>query len=111
MRISRLPLVLLPLAAVLALPAPVGAARTVGVTLEDIEFKPATVRIKKGDRVRWTWKDGPSTSHNVRSRGTRRFKGSSTKETGTHTVTFRRSGTHRYVCTIHPGMDGRVVVR
>lgn len=110
MRIHRLPLVLLPLAVTLALPASVGAARTATVTLEDIEFTPSTTRVKRGDSVRWVWRDG-ATPHNVRSRGSRRFKGSGTRTQGRHTVRFTRAGTYRYVCTIHPGMDGKVVVR
>ena len=109
MRLSR-SLLLLPLAGALALPQSVGAARTVDVALEDVEFKPSTVRVKRGDSVRWTWRDG-ATPHNVRSRGSRRFKGSSTRTEGRHTVRFSRSGTYRYVCTVHLGMDGRVVVR
>ncbi|CAA9394799.1 MAG: hypothetical protein AVDCRST_MAG64-1373 [uncultured Phycisphaerae bacterium] len=96
--------------AVLAAAAPAGAERTKGVSLADVEFKPGTVTIRRGDRVRWTWKDGP-TPHNVRSRGSRRFKGSSTKTDGTHSARFRRRGTYRYVCTVHIGMDGKVVVR
>ncbi len=109
MRIPR-SLVLLPLAGALVLPQSVGAARTATVVLEDVDFKPSTVRIKRGDSVRWVWRDG-ATPHNVRSRGSRRFKGSGTKTDGRHTVRFRRSGTYRYVCTVHIGMDGRVVVR
>ena len=106
----RLAFLLVLLAAAAALP-PAAHARTKEVVLEDIDFKPGTVKIRKGDRVRWIWKDGPYTAHNVRSRGKRRFKGSSTKKEGRHTVRFRRSGTYRYVCTLHPGMAGKVVVR
>jgi plastocyanin len=60
--------------------------------------------------VTWRWNDG-RTRHNVRSVGTRRFKSSTLKATGTHRVVFRRSGTYKYVCTVHPGMDGAVRVR
>ena len=86
------------------------AARTRTVALEDIAFTPETARISRGDRVRWVWRD-ESTPHNVRSRGSRRFKGSGTKTTGSHIVRFTRAGTYRYVCTIHIGMDAKVVVR
>jgi plastocyanin len=89
---------------------PAGAARTATVSLEDVRFKPGTVIVKKGDRVRWQWNDG-STPHDVASRGTRRFKSSSVKTRGTHLVRFTRTGTYRYVCTIHPGMKGKIVVR
>lgn len=90
--------------------SPAEAGRTATVTLEDVAFKPGKVTIRRGDRVRFVWKDG-ATEHNVRSRGTRRFRGTGDRTTGTHTVTLRRSGTYRYVCTRHLGMDGRIVVR
>lgn len=110
MRQSRLiPLLLVP-ACLAAGVSAAGAASTRTVVLEDVEFKPSSVRIKRGDTVRWVWRDG-STPHNVRSRGSRRFKSSSTKTRGRHAVRFSRAGTYRYVCTVHIGMDGRVVVR
>lgn len=90
--------------------APAGAARTKTVVIDDVDFSPGNVRISRGGRVRWVWKDDP-TPHNVRSRGSRRFKGSGTKTTGTHTVRFSKRGMYRYVCTVHIGMDGRIVVR
>jgi plastocyanin len=80
------------------------------VTLRDIAFTPATVRVAKGATVTWTWRDG-RVSHNVRSTGTRRFKGSPTKAAGTYRVRFTKAGTYRYECTIHLGMTGKVVVR
>ena len=86
------------------------AASTRAVVLRDIDFKPHTVKLHRGDSVRWRWDDG-DTSHNVTSRGKARFKSSTTKSTGTYVVRFRRAGTYRYVCTLHPGMAGRVVVR
>lgn len=86
------------------------AASTRTVVLRDIAFKAARVTIHRGDRVRWRWKDG-DTSHNVTSRGRTRFKSSATKSSGTYVVRFTRRGTYLYVCTLHPGMTGRVVVR
>ncbi len=86
------------------------AARTRTVVLEDIAFSPEVARLARGDRVRWVWRDG-ATPHNVRSRGARRFQGSTTKVEGSHTVRFARAGVYRYVCTIHLGMAGKVVVR
>ena len=93
-----------------AFPQGAGSAGVKRVVLKDIEFTPATVTIRRGDSVRWVWRD-PSVSHDVTSRGRLRFRSSATKLTGTHTVRFRRNGTHRYVCTIHPNMTGKVVVR
>ena len=85
-----------------------GAVRVVKV--EDIDFTPQTLAIRKGATVRWDFLD-EGVSHNVISRGRRRFAGSPVKSRGSHRVAFRRSGIYRYVCTLHPGMDGRVVVR
>ena len=96
--------------AVAAFPAPAASARTVDVSIEDIDFSKRSVSVKRGDRVRWTWRDG-RTPHDVKSKGSPRFRSSALKETGTHVVRFTRRGTYRYVCSIHLNMRGRVVVR
>lgn len=80
------------------------AAKT--VTLKNISFTPATVRVAKGASVKWVWKDG-DTPHNV----TFHTKRSRTQKSGTYTLKFAKAGTFTYHCTIHPGMDGKVVVR
>ena len=103
-------LALLSVTAAVGAIAPAPAARTAGVALEDIGFSKPTVTIKRGDRVRWTWKDG-TTPHDVTSKGKPRFRSSASKSSGTHLATFEQAGTYRYVCTIHPNMRGRVVVR
>jgi len=84
-------------------------AATRTVTIRDLDFKPATVRINKGDTVRWRFRDG-TTPHNVTSRGSRRFRSSSSRQSGTYSVRFTKAGTYRYVCTIHPNMRGKIVV-
>jgi plastocyanin len=96
--------------AVAAPPPRAHAAAGASVTLQDISFKPSTVRIRSGQSVTWTWKDG-TTPHNVTSVGLRSFKTSTSESTGTYTVRFAKPGTYRYVCTIHYGMNGKVVVR
>jgi plastocyanin len=84
------------------------AAAVKTVTLKDISFKPATVKIAKGGSVRWVWKDG-DTPHNVTFR--KGGKHSRTQKSGKYTLRFGKAGTFSYHCTIHPGMDGKVVVR
>ena len=56
--------------------------------------------------MRWRWADG-DTPHNV----TFATRHSATKKSGTYVLRFTRSGTYTYHCTLHPGMDGKVVVR
>ena len=87
-----------------------GAATTKTVTLKNISITPAKVTIKRGDSVRWVWKDG-SIRHDVLfSRGG--FKKSPLKAKGTYRLTFKKRGTFKYICTVHPGdMKGTVTVR
>jgi plastocyanin len=96
-----------------AVPAATGGALASAshvVTLKGIAFKPARVVIHRGDSVRWVWRDGVN-PHNVTSTGKVRFRSSTSKNKGTYSVRFTRAGTYRYVCTIHFGMKGTVVVR
>ena len=88
-----------------ALVAPAAATAAKTVTLKDIAFHPATVKIGKGGTVRWVWHDG-STQHNVTFSGFH----SRTQSSGSYSHRFTRRGTFRYRCTIHPGMNGKVVV-
>ena len=89
---------------------PATAAAVKVVKLKDFEVLPSTVRIARGGTVEWRFLDRPS-PHNVTSRGAKRFRSSRSKQSGTHRVRFAKSGTYRYLCTIHPNMRGRVVVR
>jgi len=85
-------------------------ATTKTVRIKDIDFSPSALTIKKGDSVTWRFLDG-DTPHNVTSQGAKRFKSSATKHSGSYTVRFTKAGTFSYVCTIHAGMKGKVVVR
>ena len=87
-----------------------GAAGTRSVTLKDIAFTPERLQVSKGTTVVFRWRDD-ETSHDVTSVGRKRFKSLSERRSGTARVRFARAGTYRYVCTLHPGMDGRITVR
>lgn len=96
--------------AALATGAVATAASTKTVTMKNIKYSPSAVTIKQGDKVKWLWRDG-SIRHDVRfSSGG--FKRSPLKSSGSFTLTFKKRGTFRYICTVHPGdMKGRVTVR
>lgn len=86
--------------------APVLAAdRT--VTISGFSFSPNTVTVNVGDTVTWTNQD-PST-HTATSSGN--FNTGNVPEGGSKSVTFNSAGTFDYICTIHPTMQGTVVVR
>lgn len=109
--LAVLALVAAPVAAGVATsPGPAGAAASRTVVIKDFAFKPSAITVSKGTTVTWRFSDG-NTRHNVTSKGTRRFKSSGSKATGTHRVTFRKSGLYRYVCSLHFGMKGSVRVR
>ncbi len=90
-------------------PASASSART--VVMKDIDFKPGVVHVRRGTRVTWANKDKYA-AHNVKSRGRKRFRSSGTfLGGGSYSVKFSKPGTYRYVCTLHPGMNGRIVVK
>jgi plastocyanin len=88
------------LAAYLAIPA---FAATKTVRVDDNFFSPKTISAKRGDKIRFRWTG--SAPHNVKGAGIN----IGTRSRGTRTVTVRRAG--RFVCTIHPGMTGRIRLR
>ena len=86
------------------------AASAKTVTLRDIAFSPKSLTVSRGATVTFRWRDG-DTPHNVTSRGAKRFTSIATRESGSRSRTFTKAGTYRYVCTLHPGMAGRITVR
>lgn len=110
--ISRASVVAVLLAVAAALWPAAGASGTAGhktVVIKDIDFTPSTVKVRKGQTVRWSWQDGPYTPHDVTFRKLR--KHSPTQTSGSYSLRFAKRGTFKYECTIHLGMTGKVVVR
>jgi plastocyanin len=84
------------------------AAPVTGVTevvAKDLRFQPPAIQVPPGTEVTWRFADG-SVPHNVKGDG---FV-SKNQTKGTFTHRFERPGEYRYTCTLHAGMDGRVVV-
>lgn len=86
-----------------ALLAPAAFAATTDVKVKDNFFKPDEVTIDKGDQVRWLWRgDNP---HNVaiKKPGSREVtRRSAVKTDGKFVHQFRKVGTWRVLCEIHP---------
>jgi plastocyanin len=84
------------------------AAPVTGVTelvAKDLRFQPPAIQVPPGTEVTWRFDDG-SVPHNVKGDGF----ASKNQTSGTFTRRFDRPGEYRYTCTLHAGMDGRVVV-
>jgi plastocyanin len=100
------PIAVVAVAALLAAPS-LAAER--GVAVKDDFFKPKSVTILKGTRVVWTWR-GESRHNVVVAQGPSEFR-SKIKREGTYGHTFKKTGTWQIVCTVHSGMNMKVVVK
>ncbi len=110
---------LLPL---LVTPVLAGAAdaRAADVSIARYAFAPATVTVRQGEQVTWTFA-GPDTNHSVTTQdGQPEAFDSDPGRTPTaldhlagttYARTFAVAGTIRYVCKVHPDMRGTVVVQ
>ena len=80
----------------------------VSIDMQNIAFSPATTTVKVGQKVIWTNKD--SVDHNVTATAGASFKSKNFGKGGTYEFTPTKAGTIKYVCTLHPGMDGTLTV-
>jgi plastocyanin len=71
-------------------------------------FSPACTELAPGGSVTWTF----GAEHNVQFQGTAPTGGNiGNTSTGSVSRTFPNTGNYEYTCTIHAGMNGRIVVR
>lgn len=75
------------------------------VEVSDNRFTPDALTVAAGTEVTWTWAEG-SALHNVVGDG---FE-SETQPAGIFVHRFDTTGTFSYVCTLHSGMEGTVIV-
>jgi amicyanin len=78
------------------------------VSMEGIAFQPAEVTVSAGDTVTWTNND--SVGHDVTADSFSSGEPGAMASGDTFEHTFEEAGTFDYVCTVHPGMEGTVVV-
>ncbi len=79
----------------------------VEVAIDGSAFKPATLNIPVGTTV--IWRNNDSVAHTVTARD-KSFDSGSLSRNGTFSYTFKQKGTFAYYCTLHPYMEGKVVV-
>jgi plastocyanin len=78
------------------------------VSMEGIQFQPAELAVGVGDTVTWTNND--SVGHDVTADAFSSGEPGGMAQGDTFEHTFDEAGTFDYVCTVHPGMEGSVVV-
>jgi plastocyanin len=80
------------------------------VTIDNFAFAPATLTVARGTTVKWTNKDDePHTV--VSDRDPKLFKSPALDTDESFSFTFNDPGTYKYYCTIHPHMQGTIVVQ
>ena len=77
------------------------------VTMRDVSFSPATVRIRAGQTV--TWSNPTKLTHTATGAG---FNSGNVAPGGSWSHKFTKAGTYSYVCVPHQaaGMRGTVIV-
>ncbi len=85
-----------------------GGGRIVAVSMKGLRFHPASSTVHVGQTVVWTNDD--AVDHNVTATAGGTFHSRAFGPSATYRFAPRKAGTIRYVCTLHPGMNGSLTV-
>jgi plastocyanin len=84
------------------------AASPATVDIDNFAFAPTTLTVTAGTTV--TWKNEDDSPHRIGDKdGTFRSAALDTDDTFSHT--FAAPGEYPYICTIHPYMIGKIIVK
>lgn len=83
--------------------------RTHTIVIENMRFAPETLTVQRGDRVVWVNKD--LFPHTATAAGKTGFDSHAIAAGASWSHVAGRAGTLPYVCTLHPGMKGTLVVQ
>jgi len=84
------------------------AAKPTTIDIDNFAFTPATLTVAAGTTV--TWKNEDDSPHRIGDKdGT--FKSAALDTDDTFSHTFAKPGEYPYICTIHPYMVGKIIVR
>ena len=88
------------------------APKTVTVVIRDFKFEPATVTVDAGDTVEWKNDDSVPHTATADGEGQKPAFDSGTIQTGAAwRFVARNKGTYNYTCTLHPNMEGKLIVQ
>jgi len=88
--------------------APTAAAANATVKVDNFAFLPATLTVTPGTTV--TWKNEDDSPHRIGDKNGS-FKSAALDTDDTFSHTFSAPGEYPYICTIHPRMAGKIVVK
>jgi len=82
-------------------------AKAVPVSIQSFAYRPRTLRVRRGTTV--VFRNRDRAPHTATRRGS--FDTGRIRSRRAASVRFNRRGVYAYVCTIHPFMHGKIVVR
>ena len=82
-------------------------ASTPSVSIQNMAFYPAVIKVKKGSAVTWIQND--RMTHDVVS-SDKHFKSQHLRQGQSFTQQFDQPGVYNYYCSLHPSMKGQVIV-
>ena len=85
----------------------IAAAPTV-IEIHNMKFTPATLTVPAGTKVTWVNED--NSPHTVTDKG-KVFRSAGLDTKDSFSYTFESPGEFTYICTIHPMMVGKIVVK
>ncbi len=88
--------------------APADEGGAVEVGMKGLQFEPKDVTVKVGQTV--SWKNLEDVGHNVVAEEGADFESDTFGKDGTYQFKPEKAGSVKYVCTIHPGMEGTITV-
>ena len=101
--------IIIPTPAPVVTPAPAPLTTPVvkssAVNIQNFAFSPAVLTVKKGTTVTWTNND--SAPHQLKSAT---FNSGRLSQGESFSFTFNDAGTFDYSCSIHPSMQGQIIV-
>ncbi len=90
-----------------AMPTESVSGKSANVEMSNFAFNPAELTVRVGTTVTWTNKD--SASHDVKASDAS-WGSESLSQGQSFSMVFDKEGTYDYVCTFHPGMQGKIIV-
>lgn len=85
------------------------AGGEIEIEMKDIAFAPKDVTAKVGQTVKW--KNEDSVEHDVSATEGEDFKSDLFGKGGDFSYKLEKAGEIKYVCTVHPGMEGTITVQ
>ena len=83
----------------------IGGTKAVQIGMKSLKFTPAKATAKVAQEVTFVWKE--NVAHNIVFDAKCKSK---TQSKGAWKTKFDKTGTFKFLCTLHPGMKGQITI-